>query len=262
MNVDNDNGDDGSDDFDPVPPIPPAANLQQPPAPIMNEMNLALIHIGFTQLGVRTRLRDEGLTSFNDLKSLTDKDIRDVAETFGRRTANDGRFIFGIRRTRLLIGLVHWVQDFGRIGETPCMTEFINNPDGFRDALDIALDRARVRKSFLINATQSAKQLTLASSRMNVSGRSGSHRLPTTFPQSLVSVVFLFPMSFGWRLPRMLTKFIKASMRKPSHAPRSRGLHFKPMQGRFINSLKVSYSQNPRNNGLNPYLGSRAVVKT
>ena len=123
-----------------APPI-----INQPP-PIMNEMNLAMLHIGFVNLGVRQRLRDEGLASFDDLKSLTEKDIRDVAETFGQRTANDGRFIFGIRRTRLLIGLVHWVQDFGRIGETPNMTVYINDPDGFCNALDTALDRARVRK--------------------------------------------------------------------------------------------------------------------
>jgi hypothetical protein len=148
MNVDSDDeADDNSIASLPVPPVPPVNDQQPPPAaPIMNEMNLALLQIGFANFGVRQRLRDEGLASFNDLKSLTEKDIRDVAETFGRRTVNDGRFIFGIRRIRLLIGLVHWVQDFGRIGETPNMTVFINDSNGFRDALDIALDRARVRK--------------------------------------------------------------------------------------------------------------------
>ena len=145
MNVDiEDEANDGSGDSNA--PVPPIINPPMPPMQIMNEMNLAMLHIGFANFGVRQRLRDEGLASFNDLKSLTEKDIRDVAETFGRRTANDGRFIFGIRRTRLLIGLVHWVQDFGRIGETPNMTNYINDANGFRDALDIALDRALVRK--------------------------------------------------------------------------------------------------------------------
>jgi hypothetical protein len=126
-------------------PVPPAANVP-PPVPVMIEMNLDLLHISFANFGVRTRLYDEGLASFDDLRSLTEKDISDVAETFGQRTASDGRFIFGICCTRLLIRLVHWVQDFGWIGKTPHMTEFINDPDGFRDALDLALHRARVRK--------------------------------------------------------------------------------------------------------------------
>ena len=149
-NANVDNNPDDSDDNSVAnnnPAGPPNGNVPPlPPAPVMHEMNLALLHIGFANFVVRTRLREEGLDSFNDLRSLTEKDIRDVAETFGRRTANDGRFIFGIRRTRLLIGLVHWVQDFARVGKNPNMNAFINDPAAFRDALDIALDRARVRK--------------------------------------------------------------------------------------------------------------------
>ena len=150
MNANVDSDPDDSDDNSVAndnPAGPPVGNVPPPPpAPVMHEMNLALLHIGFANSGVRTRLREEGLDSLNDLRLLTEKDIRNVAETFGRRTANDGQFIFGIRRTRLLIGLVHWVQDFAQVGKNPNMTAFINDPAAFCDALDIALDRARVRK--------------------------------------------------------------------------------------------------------------------
>jgi hypothetical protein len=77
---------------------------------------------------------------------MKEKDIRDLAESYGQRTAGDGRFIFGIRRTRYLLGLIHWVQDFGRVGEVPSLAGFEGNPDVFREALDIASDRANVRK--------------------------------------------------------------------------------------------------------------------
>jgi hypothetical protein len=77
---------------------------------------------------------------------MREKDIRDLAESYGRRTIGDGRFIFGICRIKYLIGLVHWVQDFARINGTPDMTVFNGNPVAFRTELDLAYHRADVRK--------------------------------------------------------------------------------------------------------------------
>ena len=88
----------------------------------------------------------EGLKKFSDLKSLKEKDIHDIAESFSKRTVNDGRYLFGIRSTQLLIGLIHWVQDFARIGENPSIYQFIGEPDSFRAALEVASDQAEVRK--------------------------------------------------------------------------------------------------------------------
>ena len=110
-----------------------------------NPIDLALQWIGFENAATRDRLRDEGFSEFEDLKSLKEKDIRDLAESYGRRTQGDGRFIFGIRRTRYLLGMIHLVQDFGRVGEAPSLDGF-DNPDAFREALSIASDRAEVRK--------------------------------------------------------------------------------------------------------------------
>jgi hypothetical protein len=113
---------------------------------VADEMELALGYIGFDNAIVRNRLRNEGLQDFSDMKSLKEKDIRDIAESFTKRTVGDGRFLFGIRRTRLLIGMVHWVQDFARVGETPSMNNYLGHPGLFRDALTVASDRADVRK--------------------------------------------------------------------------------------------------------------------
>jgi hypothetical protein len=76
---------------------------------------------------------------------MKEKDIRDLAQSYGERTIADGWAIFGIRRIRYLIGLIHWVQDFGRIGEDPSIIG-IDNAVDFRTVLDIAYYRADVRK--------------------------------------------------------------------------------------------------------------------
>jgi hypothetical protein len=90
----------------------------EPPVIGPDPMNMALLWIGFENEGTRSRLRAEGLTTFEEMDSMKEKDIRELlAESYGRRTINDGRFIFGVRRTKHLIGLVHWVQDFGRVSE-------------------------------------------------------------------------------------------------------------------------------------------------
>ena len=115
-------------------------------AVVANAMDTALLWIGFENVATRNRLRVEGFDAFDDLRSMTDKDIRDLSESYGRRTAADGRFIFGIRRIKYLIGMVHWVQDFERVGEIASLDEFMDSPLAFRNALDVAFDRAAVRK--------------------------------------------------------------------------------------------------------------------
>ena len=73
------------------------------------------------------------------------KDVRDLAKSYTRRTAADGRVIFGLRRVRYLIGLVHWVQDFQRVGEEPTIVG-VDGAAQFREALTEANRRAEVRK--------------------------------------------------------------------------------------------------------------------
>ena len=86
--------------------------VEEPPV-----MDTVLMWVGFEQEATRNRIREEGFESFGDLATMKEKDIRDLAESYGRRTVADGRYIFGLRRTRYLIGLIHWVQDFARVGQ-------------------------------------------------------------------------------------------------------------------------------------------------
>ena len=76
---------------------------------------------GFDQEVTCESICAEGFTSFAGLMPMKGKDIRDLAESYGRRTIGDGRLIFGLCRVWYLIGLIHWVQDFGSIGQEPCI---------------------------------------------------------------------------------------------------------------------------------------------
>ena len=126
-------------------PIDPGVD-GPPVAVVVNEMDLALEWIGFENEGTRERIQVEGFGTFVDLATMKEKDIRDLAESYGRRTVGDGRFIFGIRRVRFLIGLVHWVQDFARVNETPSILAYGEDQAKFRSDLEIAFQRADVRK--------------------------------------------------------------------------------------------------------------------
>jgi hypothetical protein len=122
-------------------PLEPAVEIGPP----VHVMDIVLAWIGFDQQATRDRIREEGFETFDDLVGMKEKDIRDLAESYGRRTVADGRSIFGLRRIRYLIGLIHWVQDFGRVGETPSL-DGIDDAVQFRTVLDTAFYRADVRK--------------------------------------------------------------------------------------------------------------------
>ena len=47
-------------------------------------MDWALQWIGFDDLATRNRLQDKGLSTFNDLRSMKGRDMRDLAESYGR----------------------------------------------------------------------------------------------------------------------------------------------------------------------------------
>jgi hypothetical protein len=112
------------------------------PLPFMEQI---LLWIGFNDEATRNRLQSEGFETYDDLFQMKEKDIRDLAESYNRRTIADGRAIFGLRRTRYLIGLIHWVQDFRRVGEEPTIDGFVDALQ-FRLVLDKAYERANVRK--------------------------------------------------------------------------------------------------------------------
>jgi hypothetical protein len=97
--------------------------------------------IGFTVPEQRERIIEAGLGEFEDFRYLNDKDIRDMAEEFAKRSIPNGRIIFGLGRTKKLVGIMHWIQDCHRTNDEPDIENFND------EALAEAQSRALVRKS-------------------------------------------------------------------------------------------------------------------
>ena len=61
-----------------------------------------------------------------------------------KRTAADGRLIFGLQKTNHIKSMIHWVQDFARVIETPNIDDL--DEASFRAALGVAAHRSTIRK--------------------------------------------------------------------------------------------------------------------
>jgi hypothetical protein len=62
-------------------------------------MNHVLNAIGFEGANERDNIMEAGLA------------ICDMADEFGKRAQANGRIVFGLGRTKNLVGVMHWVQD-------------------------------------------------------------------------------------------------------------------------------------------------------
>jgi hypothetical protein len=97
--------------------------------------------VGFHNPAERLRIIEAGLTDYEDFRYLVDKDIRNMAEEFAKRSAAQGCITFGLGRIKELTGLMHWVQDCFRTDDDP--NDMIFN----EEALAEAQSRALIRKS-------------------------------------------------------------------------------------------------------------------
>ena len=101
--------------------------------------------IGFGIPNQRLTISTEaGFNSLNDLNDIEEKDIRDMADSFQKRTIAN-RINFGMRRIKWLIAMMHWVQDFSRCSRRPNIDDFVTAND-FKQALSTAAQRASLRK--------------------------------------------------------------------------------------------------------------------
>ena len=75
---------------------------------------------------------------------LTKKDISDLEYSYSKRTAADGRLIFGLKNTKRLKLMIHWVQDFARVSETPNIDDL--DEASFRAELGVAAQKSTIRK--------------------------------------------------------------------------------------------------------------------
>ena len=109
-----------------VNPVPPGLNET-------DTMDQILHWIGFTTNAQRTNIMADSMNSFNNVRFLAKKDINSMASEYASRTQLEGKIHFGIRRTKLLKALVHWIQDFYHVLETPKIDNLTQ--DTFKDAL-------------------------------------------------------------------------------------------------------------------------------
>ena len=99
--------------------VAPPAVIVVPLVPEIEQIREILTWIGFQHAIERESIMNDAFRSYDDIQALTVKDISDLCDMFGKRTATNGRINFGIRRTKKLKSMVHWSQDFKRISYTP-----------------------------------------------------------------------------------------------------------------------------------------------
>jgi hypothetical protein len=114
-------------------------------------MDSILNDIGFANEDERLTIMEASLSNFKDFRYLVKKDIREMADKFGKRTAANGRVVFGLGRTKKLTGVMHWVQDCFRASDVPDHNNFDEA------ALYQALSLAQVRKSDIELVTTNSK---------------------------------------------------------------------------------------------------------
>ena len=115
----------------------------------------ALFWIGFELEDERDAIMSDAFTTLRDITVLSEDDIKTLSHSFASRTAADGRLLFGLKRTKYLKGLAHFIQDFYRISKTPSINGLSSTT--FRAALDVALQRSVVRTTMIRNSKLAAE---------------------------------------------------------------------------------------------------------
>ena len=79
------------------------------------DVNQCLQWMGFADMNQRNSIiNEDGINTLRDLFDVSEVDICDMAESFPKRSPANTRIIFGMRRIKWLIAMMHWAQDFKR----------------------------------------------------------------------------------------------------------------------------------------------------
>ena len=106
-------------------------------------MEQRLTCIGFNKTASRDALHID-IEQFKDMLGLTKNDISELEYSYVNRTAADGRLIFVLQKTKRLKLMIHWVQDFSIVTQTPNIDDL--DEAYFRAALGVAVQRSTIRK--------------------------------------------------------------------------------------------------------------------
>ena len=112
------------------------------------EVDQCLQWIGFTNIQHHNSIIAEGgFNSLNDFFDVTETDIRDMAESFSKRSPAANHINFGMRRIKWLIAIkMHWCQDHQPCSEEPDIADFAN-ADTFKEVLQVSAQRSLLRKN-------------------------------------------------------------------------------------------------------------------
>ena len=88
---------------------------------------------------------EAGFELLEDFVRLSEKDIREMTERYEKRTQAQGHIPFGLRHIKLLIGVMHWVQDQDCCYRN-ASTGDIADSNEFREIIDISIQRAALQK--------------------------------------------------------------------------------------------------------------------
>ena len=115
-------------------------------AAALAEVHQALQWIGFGNQAHHDSICEEaGFESLKNFVELSEKDIQEMADRYKKRTQAQGRILLGLRCIKLLIGVMHWVQDQARCYRN-ASTGNIADTNEFGERFDISIQQATLRK--------------------------------------------------------------------------------------------------------------------
>ena len=181
-----------------VPPAPPAlltGNANVPAHPALSEedtIRQILFWIGFDVQANRDNLMNESIGSLDDVLSITQKDVLAFSTDWASRTAANGKFHIGTRRSKMLQAFVHWVQDFQRVSGVVSIVGL--NQLGFKILLHRALSRANIRKNLRENTSTASDAASPGPLDSERKWKAWEENLLIIVEPILAPMVFLCPM--------------------------------------------------------------------
>ena len=116
-------------------------------AAALADVHQCLEWIGFGDIQHRNAIIDKrGFDRLTDFYDVNETDIRDMAESFSKRSPAANCIIFGMWRIKWLISLMHQAQDHQQCSEDPDLDD-IANMDKFKEALLVSAQQASLRKT-------------------------------------------------------------------------------------------------------------------
>ena len=76
---------------------------------------------------------------------LSETDIKDMSDEFSKQAVVQGQIAFGLRQTKLFVGIMHWVHDQNRCYQVASIQD-IADAEEFKQLLNTSIVRAALRK--------------------------------------------------------------------------------------------------------------------